>query len=220
MNIIETLKYICQPDRNARRKAICSLFPEHIIETDGHSINVIIPAKVRKDMIVLTAHYDVYPGSMGYNDNGTGMTTLIKFYEANKDRLPSNVELVFTDHEECFGLGSRMYIDMHEKDIKCNINIDVNGYGQNLFCENYGGFPIYLNTKLASKCNNIPFNDAHIFNRHGIPSILLIAGDNRKDIVHDVFTVQHGGIDDNRIELINEKTIELTIKYLESIVII
>ena len=220
MNIIETLKYICQPGREERRKAVCSLFPNHILETDGHSTNIVIPAKVRKDMIVLTAHYDNYPGSMGYNDNGTGMTTLIKFYEANKDRMLDNVEIVFTDHEECFGLGSRMYIEQHSNDIKCNITIDVNGYGKKLFFENYGNFPIYLKTKLASRCEHIPFNDAHIFSRAGIPAILLIAGNNTKDMVHDVFTVQHGGVDDNKIELICEKTIETTIKYLESLIIL
>ena len=219
MKIIETLKHVCKSSRTERRKAVCSLFPGHLIETDGYSSNIVVPAKNRKNMIVLTAHYDNFPGSLGYNDNGTGMTALIKFHDRNREILPDNVELVFTDHEECGGLGSRLYIDQHANDIQCNINIDVVGYGRKLFYENYGDFPIYLNNKFASRCEDIPFNDAQIFNRNGIPSILLIAGNNRQDMVHDVFMVQHGGPDDNKLELINEDTIETTVKYLECILI-
>jgi Zn-dependent M28 family amino/carboxypeptidase len=224
MNVIDTLKFICSPNKKERlnhiRHVVDTLGGFTVLEADDFSVNIVIPAKSAvTDKIVLTAHYDVFPGSCGYNDNGTGIVTLLEFYSRHHNEFPEDVEIVFTDHEEIGGLGARYYIGRHRGDILCNINVDVNGFGKKLFFENYGSFPFYLNRKDATPYDRVPFNDSHIFRNANVPSILLITGDDEKSLIGDIWNLQHGSADDNKLELISEKPILKTIEYIERLLI-
>lgn len=223
MNIMETMDFICSADKDERRTnirhVIASFGGRTAMQDNTHSRNIIVPAAVQKDKIVITAHYDNYPESRGYNDNGSGICTLLALYERNINDFPENVELVFTDLEEIGGIGAKEYVMKDRTGIYCNINIDVNGFGDLLFFENYGGFPFYLNRKYATPYNHVPFNDSYIFNRFNIPSILLISGNSERDMISDIWMLQHGGKKDNMIEILSEKPIMKTVEYIEKMII-
>ena len=111
--------------------------------------NLIIPAKVQKDKIILTAHYDVIPGSFGYNDNLSGVITLILL----AGEVADNVEIVFCDKEESGYKGASYYIFKNNYNIKMNINVDIVGIPGMIYFTSY---PTYKkSTKpIAYKQNN------------------------------------------------------------------
>lgn len=98
--------------------------------------NLIIPARVQKDKIVLTAHYDVIPGSKGYNDNLSGVITLLLL----AGEVTDNVEIVFCDKEECGYLGASYYIFKNRHELKMNINVDIVGIPGMIY---YTKYPTY-----------------------------------------------------------------------------
>lgn len=162
-------------------------------------VNIIVPAKVQKNKIALIAHHDVFPGSCGYNDNSTGVVTLLKLQDYVKD----NVELVFTDGEEQVGRGCRFYLENSPKP-KQAINVDVVGLGDKIFFEHYGGnFKLPLPPDLEY-FQNIPFNDSYILRDFDVPNILILTGTSKGSLIRDIFNSQHCGIHDSKIELISE----------------
>lgn len=172
-------------------------------------INCIVKAKNRSNGIIsITAHYDLYPGSTGLNDNATGIVAALLVLEQIKDKPQfDNVEICFTDHEETGGQGAKHYIkSMEEKNIKiiANINLDVVGLPGSLFFEDTNmmryEFPSISNHLVdggfALNLPNIPFNDSHIFRTYRIPSILLISGSSKQDVITEIFLNEHCGVHD------------------------
>lgn len=100
--------------------------------------NLIIPAKVDTNKILLTAHYDVVKASKGYNDNLSGVFALLLLI----GRLPDNVEVVFCDKEECGYLGSSYYASTNADKIKLNINVDIVGIPNTIY---YTKYDVYSN---------------------------------------------------------------------------
>jgi hypothetical protein len=94
--------------------------------------------------IILTAHYDSYH-SPGADDNASGVGVLIelaRFFKSIQRELPLNIKFVGLGAEEFGGLGSRMYVKKHEKDLdSCELvfNMDVLGGRGNTVVETVGG---------------------------------------------------------------------------------
>ncbi len=204
---------ISDKDRGERyRKILSTVSQDHEIQSadvDGYDVkNIIIPANHQKRKIVLMAHWDVFPGSAGLNDNSTGVVTLLKLQRC----LPDDVEIVFTDREECGGRGCQAYLDEQARKKtrpRMAINVDVVGLGDKIFFEKYGD-PKAINTEGVEMeaFDGIPFSDSHILRRAGVPNILLLTGPSKRELIGAIFKAQHCGPDDGRIELISEDVMD------------
>ncbi len=167
-------------------------------------VNIIFPALRQKNRLVLMAHHDVYPGSYGYNDNSTGVTTLLRL----KDDLPDNVELVFTDGEEVGGQGCRRYVETCRRNGNADfeaINLDVVGLGDRIFYEQYGGVSLYNIPKHMEYFRNVSFSDSRVLDSFGIPNILMLTGRNKDELIKNISESQHGNVNDGRLDLISEQ---------------
>jgi Zn-dependent M28 family amino/carboxypeptidase len=144
------------------------------------------------------AHHDVYPNSYGFNDNSTGVVTLLRLQRAVHD----NVELVFTDGEECGGQGCRYYLENYPKP-KEAINVDVVGLGNKIFYEMYGDCSFVMPPH-TTMYQGVPFSDSYVLADYGVPNILLLTGKHRSTLIEDIFHAEHCGKDDGKLDLISE----------------
>uniref|UniRef100_UPI0032175115 M28 family metallopeptidase n=1 Tax=uncultured Draconibacterium sp. TaxID=1573823 RepID=UPI0032175115 len=102
-----------------------------------------LPSKqFKQEEVILSAHYDSYPGSVGADDNGSGVGVLIelaRYFKNNPTKM--NLKFVFFGGEEKGLLGSRAYLNRNFEDLKnCRLlfNIDQVG-GEHIFIETTGG---------------------------------------------------------------------------------
>jgi len=207
---INTIEKICHKDKDVRLKNICGLIRRpYRLQTDRRNTNIIIPAKKPEHVIVLTAHYDVYPKSMGYNDNGSGIATVLSIM----DHVPDDVEIVFTDNEEVGGWGSQLYIAENRNRIRMNINVDVVGLGTKIYYdmadpvfEIHHQHSIFLENSYGPvSYSGVPFNDSHIFRNNSIPTVLIIAGSAPfSGIISEVWKHQHRNVNDDVLGLLSE----------------
>jgi hypothetical protein len=102
-----------------------------------------LPGKQNTDQeIILSAHYDSYPSSIGADDNASGVGVLIelaKYFIQN----PVNINLKFVAFggEEKGLLGSRAFLNKHTNELsECKLlfNLDQLG-GEQIFVETTGG---------------------------------------------------------------------------------
>jgi len=170
-----------------------------VFPTSNDLINIVIPAKVQKNKLSIFAHHDVFPNSLGYNDNSTGVATLLKL----QDSVPDNVELVFTDGEERGGQGCRYYLE-HSCRPKEAINVDVVGLGEKIFYEQYGAVSTFPIPESFELFKHIPFSDSYILNNYRVPNILILTGKRKESLIHNIFEAQHCGRNDGKIDLISE----------------
>ena len=56
--------------------------------------------------------------------------------------------------------------------------------------------------------SGIPFSDSYVLEDYGVPNILLLTGNSKDTLINDIFEAEHNGVNDNRIELIDEKTMD------------
>jgi hypothetical protein len=175
--------------------------------------------------IVLGAHYDIVPKSIGINDNTVAVATLIDILPKLKDtKLP--LDVVFFDKEEAGMHGSALYIEQTGKEnIKEAFILDVIGFGDTLvfsgpLASDYlAKFDGFNNIKLGSE---LP-SDNIVFGRQSIPAALLVAAP-KEDIKkveiagHDPFYTMtyramfyesfHNRSLDNDINIINWNLVE------------
>lgn len=214
---------ITDRDRGERyRKILSAVSRDHQIQSanvDGYDVkNIILRARHQRGKIAVLAHHDVFPGSYGYNDNSTGVVTLLKLQE----HLPDGVEMVFTDQEESGGRGCSAYLEEESRKKtmpRMAINVDVVGLGDKVFFEKYGD-PKAINTEGAEMeaFDGIPFSDSYILERGGVPNILLLTGPSRRDLIRAIFKAQHRGPDDGRIELISEQTMDRVFRTVQELI--
>ena len=101
-------------------------------EYEENSRNVVAYLKgKRKESIVLSAHYDSTPLSLGSYDNMSGCIGLLGVLDELKDIKPLySLYFVFCGSEERGLLGSKAYCASHEKeleDVVLNVNLDMIG---------------------------------------------------------------------------------------------
>ena len=207
----ERILKITADDKNKRIEKILSCIhknytlqtarPDDVrFPTSEGIVNIIIPAKKQKNKIAIVAHHDVFPGSKGYNDNSTGVVTLLKL----QDVVPENVELVFTDGEERGGQGCRYYLENYPNPTEA-INVDVVGLGDRVFYEAYGDVTAFDIPKSLELYANIPFSDSRVLADYGVPNILVLTGKSKETLIRNIFEAQHGGRNDHNLSLISEE---------------
>lgn len=178
----------------------------------GGVSNIIVPAHHKKaPKIVLCAHYDVYPGSSGYYDNGAALAMLL-------DMMPDlqthkNVEILFSDKEEMGGLGAQHYLSSaYGKDILLAINLDIIGLPDTVYYSATQNCPPEASSLLndaGALCVRYPFCDFNIFECQNIPAISVITtggGDFHTQLSRS-FEFMHNGPNDGRLDLLNAKMI-------------
>ncbi|MYA59787.1 MAG: M20/M25/M40 family metallo-hydrolase [Chloroflexi bacterium] len=172
---------------------------------DGPSRNVI--AELNNDIaddqvIVIGAHYDTTPWSVGANDNGSGVATaLIVAEELADDDLPFDVRFIFFGSEETGLHGSNYYAgELSQADvdrIEVMINLDVVATGD---LRIFGDFFTTVDARNVAENYDVnltitePFEGASSdyagFDERGVPYIMFYA-DNLDYINHPSDTVEH-----------------------------
>jgi Iap family predicted aminopeptidase len=211
--IIKQVKCLGVNDNKTRRKRLIKLlqaksqqFILQDIPNDGGQ-NIIIPARdIDNEVIVLCSHFDVVQGSHGFNDNASGVTSLLNTLGV----LPDNVEVVFTDEEEVGCSGSRYYIQELDTAISFAVNVDVVGLGGNVFAD--VGECNSLIDILPDSCRSghFPFCDSDIFRRAKIPTITFSTGPGetfREALPHINMSI-HGASNDNILDIIEPDSIQ------------
>ena len=186
----------------------------YVLQESGDITNIILPAKDKNNKVSVISHYDVYPGSAGFNDNSSGVVTLLKL----QDRAPDNVELVFTDGEDSGGNGCELYLSRSPKP-RMAINIDVVGLGNRIFYEKYADtVGIKVDESKMTLYENIPFSDSHILERHRVPNILMLTGYSKETLIKDIFDAQHCGRYDGDINRISEDVMNMVFEVLSEVI--
>ncbi len=218
---VEQIIMITDEEKKKRREKIMELIScrrDFFIQKKDGIQNIVVPQEFRQSKkITFMAHYDVYPGSLGYNDNSSGVVALLNIM----DKLPE-IEFVFSDGEEIGGLGAELYAQTLFPDIV--IAVDVVGVGDAIYYENTRGIDV---KKLSPKdwhknIFEIPdaiFHDAKIIAKYGVRSALIMSEyrEKREHAIEDVFKYQHANVLDNRIEFISEEQIILVEEFLVSL---
>jgi len=126
------------------REVVCNIKGE-IKKHKSQNIVGFIPGKQKhNNEIIISAHYDSYPGSIGADDNASGVAVLIelaKYFKQFQDSLNTNLRFVAFGGEEKGLVGSRAYLNLHKEDIRnCKLlfNMDQLG-GERIFIETTGG---------------------------------------------------------------------------------
>lgn len=197
------LKRICKQDSASRRMAIEQELLEHGREyTKLDDGTLVVPATStdKANTIVLCAHYDVVPGSLGYNDNGMSLVILLNLL----DKLPENVEVVFTNGEETGMTGARNYLDKVNAHPRACVNLDVCGCFDQVYLD-----PMNCpeaRTMSDCKCGDMPPNDGCIFEAKGVPSVCFSTGPSNVPFYEGILAIcstLHNGRHDNKYELLN-----------------
>lgn len=98
---------------------------------EGKNVVATIPGK-SNSTVMLTAHYDSYPGSPGADDDGSGVSCLLMGAEILSEySFQHTIKFVFFSGEEEGYLGSKEYVRyLYDKgeDIIADINVDTVGH--------------------------------------------------------------------------------------------
>jgi hypothetical protein len=179
--------------------------------------NIIIPSIDKDNKIVLAAHYDVVPESYGYIDNACAVACLLLLKK--RGMLPGNVEILLSDCEECGRYGSMLYCKIYRPQIKAVINLDVIGYGEELYYNHNN--PIFKNAveKHSMKFADFPLCDYDTFHDLKIPTISFSTGDGPDwdSTFNKIISLIHNRENDNDINMVNSNSIKLIINTIEEI---
>lgn len=226
MNLMKTEKQLIQQflelkDIN-RFDALTQILKFHGIEYEVEEYedgvrNVIVSMTDKEDYLLLVAHYDLFPGSTGINDNTASIAVLINVIlsiQANGNKtLPFKV--LFPDKEESGMVGSSEYINRHGEHIIGAFVLDIVGYGDTLVHGSVKNEAFDFLTKY----NIIPVDtilpsDNLIFNANAIPNTLIVAthkedilsnnkGGHRLSVYPKFYESFHNRAMDGNIEVIN-----------------
>ncbi len=192
------LKKLCLPTNGQRAAALMAeLAARNVAYECLADKAVVVPAKT-EEAVVLCAHFDVVPGSLGYNDNGMSLAIILSML----NRLLDFVEVVFTDGEECGFLGARHYLRHNRKHLLGCVNLDVCGFGDTVYCD-----PMNSGIALPGcKVGRMPMNDGCLFAGHRIPALTFSAGP--ADVpfaegIRQICRTIHNGPMDNKLEILN-----------------
>jgi Zn-dependent M28 family amino/carboxypeptidase len=197
----EVLKRICVKSNAERQSALENELRAMDIHYENlNDLALVVPSQTERK-IVLCAHFDAVAGSYGYNDNGMALVTVLKML----GRLPSNVEAVFTNCEECGLMGAEYYIEhTGAKNIKGCINLDVVGCFDQVYLDpmNFEAARQLTNCKQGT----MPMSDAKVFAWGGIPTVCFSSGpsaENFEEGIEEIKATLHNNWNDNRFELLN-----------------
>lgn len=206
------LMRICQKVDDERKVALINELSNLNIEIENEKdLNIVCKCK-SKDVIILSAHYDVFPNSYGYNDNGMSLITILNII----NKLNDNVQVVFTGLEEWGGKGAVHYLRNTNKNIIGCINLDVCGIGDYIYCDNYS----YKINPIDCKIGKMPFCDGNVFSEK-IPTITFSTSYKDMDFrdgIMEILSTIHNNEKDNNIDVINFDLVKIVSdKVLETI---
>lgn len=152
------------------------------INEDG-SKNVIVPMTEESDYILLVAHYDLFEGSTGINDNTASIATLIKVIKHFKGKKSLPFKVLFPDKEETGMGGSAEFIKKHRKEINFAIVLDIIGYGDTLVSgsKNSDLFSFLESYDIKTIKTILP-SDNLMFNLYQVHNTLIVAT-HKEDII-------------------------------------
>lgn len=102
--------------------------------------NYVIEPSDLSPSVLLCAHYDAYPGSLGANDNASSVCILIDLAKELRQR-GINARIAFFDGEENKQIGSKYYVsEIDTKTITGVINLDLCGFGDSIVMMKKGNF--------------------------------------------------------------------------------
>lgn len=195
-------------------------------EEEVLSRNLVVSVKGSGDLqeqLVVGAHYDSVPFSLGSWDNGAGAVEILSLLENLKDNKPRrDIKVVLFGSEETGLKGSKAYVKAHEKEIektRAMINVDVGGSilgNETIFIGASEDTKIWTEHFLkevgyeAVTINKLMSSDSANFNYAGVPSISIGQG-----------LVRGGGYMHTRydnMELIDEDVLEAEAGFLFKLV--
>lgn len=128
---------------------------------EGKNIVATIPGE-RNSSVILSAHYDSYPGSPGADDDGSGVSCLLMGAKILREySFQHTIKFVFFSGEEQGYLGSQEYVKyLYNKgeDVIADINVDtvghaVSGEGGNLIRTLTDESSIWISDVAEEICN-------------------------------------------------------------------
>jgi Zn-dependent M28 family amino/carboxypeptidase len=163
------------------------IYPFESTEEKGRNIIVRLGDSEKK--IIVGAHYDVALGSGGANDNGSGISILLKFIQnfiKGSIKFSHSIEVIFFDHEETPESGAKYYVNnCHKENIKGMFNLDICGMGDTIIFDDKGksNNSIVQAVIQATEYHQhnytllreLPASDERQFDDVGIPNIQLAA---------------------------------------------
>ncbi len=197
------LKRICQDSNPLRRKAVegelASRNIDYKVLSEG---TLVVPARSneKQGTIALCAHYDVVHGSKGYNDNGMSIVIALGMLDA----LPDNVEVVFTNGEECGQTGAREYLHEMKDNLKACIVLDVCGCFDAVYLDPKN----CMEAKSLQECKKgrMPYCDADVFEMNGVPTACFSTGPAKAEFragIMQIMSTLHNNYRDNDFSLLN-----------------
>lgn len=144
--------------------------------------NYVIEPYDSSPSVLLCAHYDAYPGSLGANDNASSVCLLIDLAKELRQR-GINARIAFFDGEENKQIGSKFYVsEIDSNSITGVINLDLCGFGDSIVMTKKGNFKKtdleafddkkFLKSNLINLLKYLPPSDDVSFQR-SFPTISL-----------------------------------------------
>ena len=185
---------IAKVNKQDRYNAIINVLEQNNIKYEIQKIqgydtlgNIIVKGKSdSQNKIIVSAHYDNVSETPGANDNASACAILLNLIINNKENK-KNIEYVFFDLEERYGVGSRYYLNnTNNITYSYALNLDMCGLGENIVVAKY-----HLNNEDSEKINNIfqthnvevvnnlPFGDAYSFRNRNIKTFYIINSTNK-----------------------------------------
>lgn len=175
-------------DLSKRFEQLCKVLKinklSYMIEEKCNAKNIIVSLG-REDraagnkIIVLGAHYDVYPRSLGFNDNTASVAMLIEFAKSYKGNKA--IDIVFFDKEESGMIGSYNYSLDHKDEINYAIIFDIIAFGDTLVASSYFASLkdlVYKELDITSLVSPLP-SDNFMFDTNKVPSVLITATESK-----------------------------------------
>ena len=130
--------------KEQNRSLQCEIIGKNKKHLSQNVVGLITSTYKTEDEIILSAHYDSYPGSVGADDNASGVGALIelaKYFKNLSGSLTTNIKFVAFGGEEKGALGSRAYVNAHKDDIaNCKLLFNMDQIGaENIFVGTKGG---------------------------------------------------------------------------------
>ena len=156
----------------------------------SRNVSVLVPGReIPDETIVVGAHYDSVPFSLGSWDNGAGAVEMLSLLEYLRDNPPRrNIRVVLFGSEETGLMGSRAFTQAHEEELArtlAMVNVDVGGsiLGKEIIfvtaeeeAEAWACFFLKETGYEAVTTRRIMSSDSAVFSDRGIPSISMGQG--------------------------------------------
>jgi hypothetical protein len=203
------------------------------LQTKGDIKNIIVNLNnhSQNKKVVLCGHYDIVENSFGINDNTCSIALLLNMIiQLRKENSLKPISIVFFDQEESGLKGSKLFLNENIKLVLFAINLDTIGVGDTLaFSANNKTLSEFFMDLGLNELNEPISSDNLPFIHHQIPVIsitglfeqnLIRHKETNKYYFYDKYhnETMHGGVDDDRMNIINFNLMNRLINLLLQII--